>query len=63
MDQKTFSLIAGIVFAIVALAHLWRITQGWEVTISGTLIPMGASWAALVVAGVLAVCGLRLGLR
>jgi hypothetical protein len=30
MDQKTFSIAAGIIFAVVALFHLVRIYMDWH---------------------------------
>src|SRR6516164_3949885 len=63
MDAKTFSLVAGVIFAVVALFHLVRIFLEWTVTIGDWSIPMWASWIALVVAGGLALLGLRLSER
>jgi len=63
MDQRTFSLIAGIIFLLVALAHLWRLTQGWDIVAYGTAIPLWTSWVALIITGVLAFYGLRFGTR
>jgi hypothetical protein len=33
MDEKTFSLVAGAIFAVVALFHLVRIFMEWTVII------------------------------
>jgi hypothetical protein len=33
MDAKTFSLVAGVIFAVVALLHLVRIFMQWTVVI------------------------------
>ena len=63
MDAKTFSLVAGVIFAGVALFHLARIVMDWSVIIGDWSIPMWASWIALVVAGGLALLGLRLSER
>jgi len=63
MDQKTFSLVAGLIFAMVALFHLMRIFAEWTVIIRDWSIPMWVSWIALVVAGGLALLGLRLSER
>jgi len=63
MDAKTFSLVAGVIFAVVALAHLARIVMDWSVIIRDWSIPMWVSWVALVVAGGLALLGLRLSQR
>ena len=63
MDEKTFSLVAGLIFAAVALFHLVRIFAEWTVIIGDWSIPMWVSWIALVVAGGLALLGLRLSER
>jgi hypothetical protein len=63
MDQKTFTLLAGVIFAIVALAHLLRIFMGWPIVIDNWTAPMWLSWIALVIAGVLSYFGLTLGSR
>ena len=63
MDQKAFSLVAGLIFAMVALFHLMRIFAEWTVIIRDWSIPMWVSWIALVVAGSLALLGLRLSER
>jgi len=63
LSQKTYSFISGIIFAVVALVHLWRIAAGWEVIAYGTVIPMWVSWTGMIVAGILAFCGLSFGLR
>jgi hypothetical protein len=39
MDEKTFSLVAGIIFALVALLHLVRIFMEWPVMIGDWSIP------------------------
>ena len=59
MDTKTFSLAAGVIFAVVALFHLARIFMEWTVIIGDWSLPMWVSWIALVVAGGLALLGLR----
>jgi Mn2+/Fe2+ NRAMP family transporter len=63
MEAKTFSLVAGVIFAVVALAHLVRIVMDWSVIIGDWSIPMWVSWVALIVAGGLSLVGLRLSQR
>jgi hypothetical protein len=63
MDAKTFSLGAGVIFAVVALLHLVRILMEWTVVIGDWSVPKSVSWVALIVAGGLALLGLRLGQR
>jgi hypothetical protein len=61
MDHKTFSVVAGVIFALVALLHLLRIYMGWPVVIGSWTVPMWVSW--IVVAGGLSYFGLSLATR
>jgi hypothetical protein len=63
MDRKTFFIVAGVIFAAVALFHLMRIYMDWPVMIGGWSVPMWVSWIGLIVAGSLAFFGLRLASR
>jgi NADH:ubiquinone oxidoreductase subunit F (NADH-binding) len=60
IDQKTFALVAGAIFAVVALLHLVRIALGWPVVIGSWTVPIWVSWIGLVAAGGLGYVGLRL---
>jgi AbiV family abortive infection protein len=59
MDRKTYFLVAGIIFTLVALFHLVRIYMDWPVVIADWSVPKWVSWVALIVAGGLAVLGFR----
>jgi hypothetical protein len=63
MDQKQFSLVAGAIFAVVAVVHLLRIYLGWPVVIDNWLAPMWVSWIGVIIAGGLSYLGLRLATR
>jgi len=63
MTQKIYSLISGILFTLVALSHLGRIVQGWDITAAGTVVPMWVSWIGLVITAILASFGLKFGLK
>ena len=63
MDQKTFFLVAGVIFALVAACHILRIYMGWPVVIAGWAAPMWVSWIGLVVTGGLSYFGLSLAMR
>jgi hypothetical protein len=52
--MKPFTTIAVAVFAIMALAHLFRLVSGFEVAVDGKSLPIWASAIGLVVAGTLA---------
>lgn len=53
--MKPFTLIAVIVFSLVAVAQATRLVLGWEVTINGISIPIWVSAVAFIVAAGLAV--------
>jgi hypothetical protein len=60
MIDKLFHLIAGTIFALVALLQALRIYMGWPVVIGGWSAPMWVSWIAIVVAGSLSYFALTL---
>jgi hypothetical protein len=59
MNRKTYCLVAGAIFAVVALFHLVRIFEEWPVMIADWSVPKSVSWVALIVAGGLALLGFR----
>lgn len=59
MNSRTYCLVSGVLFTLVALAHLWRIIGDIPVTLGGDSVPMAASWFGLVVPGLLAVWAFR----
>lgn len=63
MKQKTFSLVAGLIFLVMAILHILRLTIGWHVVIADWIIPMWVSWIALPIAGFLSYEGFRLSRR
>ena len=60
MSQRTFSLIAGVVFGLIALGHVLRIVFGWSLAVQDFPVPMWASWIAALIMGYLAYEGFRL---
>jgi hypothetical protein len=53
--MKPFTSVASVVFGLVALAQLLRITLGWEVRIAAVSIPLWVSVIACLIAATLAV--------
>ena len=49
--RKPFTTIAAIVFAIMALAHLYRLVAPFELVIGSCHVPQWVSIVALIVAG------------
>jgi hypothetical protein len=59
LSKNTFSLVAGTIFLIVALAHALRFVFKWEVIIAGWQVPMWLSGVAIVIAAYLAYEGFQ----
>ena len=53
--MKPFTKIAIAVFSLVAVLHLLRLVFGWEVIVSGIIIPLWVSVIGFLAAGLLAV--------
>ena len=52
--MKPFTTIAVALFTLIAIVHLVRLFVGWEVIVSGFVIPVWWSALGLVIAGGLA---------
>ena len=60
MNRKTFSLVTGAIFSVIAVLHLLRAVLGWNAVIGSFTIPMWLSWVALVVTVYLAYTAFKL---
>ena len=60
MSHKSYALVAGMVFSLVAVGHILRLVYEWPVHMAGWALPMWASWMGLLVAGFLGIAGLNL---
>ncbi len=54
MKTKTLLSVTAVIFAIIALLHLWRALMGIPAVFGTWSVPMWLSWAAFVVASYLA---------
>jgi uncharacterized membrane protein len=59
MAQRTYLLVAGIIFSLVAILHALRLLRGWHVVIGDLSVPVWISWIGLAIAAYLAYEGLR----
>ena len=59
MGHKEYCAVSGVLFALVALAHLLRIAYGMDVQIDDYSVPMFVSWIGFIVPGALAVWAFR----
>ena len=61
--MKPFTTFAAAIFALMALAHAYRLATNCEVAIGGTVLPLWVSWIGLAVTALLAVMLWREGRR
>jgi hypothetical protein len=52
--MKPFTRIAAVVFSVVAILHLLRLSSHWQVVVNGIIIPQWFSILGFFVAAVLA---------
>ena len=57
--RRPFTVIAALLFLIMAAVHAYRLATGFEVSIHGSAVPMMVSWIAIAVTGLLGVMLLR----
>ena len=63
MNQKTFSLVSGLIFLLIAVIHVLRLAFKWEVILNGWAVPMWVSAIAIVTTAYLAFESLKLSRR
>ncbi len=63
MDNKTYLLISGAIFGLVAVGHILRVMFNWSFAMGGWNAPMSASWIALFVAAAMCVWAISLAAK
>ena len=63
LREKTYLLVAGVVFGVVALAHLLRVFAGTDLVIADWVVPLWLSWVGVVVTTYLSYMSLHLAIR
>lgn len=53
--MKPFTIVAAVVFSIIAVIHLLRLFFHWEVTVNGAIVPIWVSIPGVIIPGVLAI--------
>ncbi len=53
--NRPFTLLAAVIFALMALVHLYRIVTHFQIILGSHTVPMSASWIAIAITGLLAV--------
>ena len=52
--RHPFTMLAAAIFAVMALAHAYRLAVGFDVSVAGTHLPQSISWIALAITALLA---------
>lgn len=60
MNSKQYITISGLLFCLVALAHLLRVVYSLPIQVEAYSVPMVASWIGFIVPGALALWALRI---
>ena len=60
MTHKTYCTVSGVLFSLVALAHLLRIVNGMSIQVDEYAVPMLVSWIGFIVPAALATWALRI---
>jgi len=60
MSTRVYLLISGIIFGLVAVAHLLRVVNRWELVLGPWSLPMWVSWLGTVVPALLCIWAFRL---
>jgi hypothetical protein len=63
MSHKTYFLVCGAIFFVVATAHLTRLIVVWEIAIAGWTVPHWVSIPGLIIPGILSAWGFILASR
>ena len=63
LKERTFLMVAGIIFGVIAAAHFLRIFFGADVDILGWSVPLWLSWIGTTITAYLSYMSLHLALR
>jgi hypothetical protein len=62
MGYKNYCVVSGVLFSLVAIAHLLRIVYGMSIQVDEYVVPMLVSWVGLIVPAGLAFWAFRINL-
>lgn len=60
MAHKKYCVVSGVLFSLVALAHLLRLAYGMTVQIDEITVPMFVSWVGFIVPAALSIWAFRI---
>jgi hypothetical protein len=62
-SEKTLLMISGVVFLVVALAHLLRLALGIDIALGDFMVPVWLSWFGVVVTAYLSYSSFHFAMR
>lgn len=62
-SERTLLLVAGVIFLLVALAHLARLAFGLDVALGDFAVPLWLSWVGVIIAAYLSYSSFHFALR
>ncbi|MDE1925475.1 MAG: hypothetical protein KGH79_04880 [Patescibacteria group bacterium] len=63
LRERSYLMVAGIIFTIVALAHLWRLFSSASLVIVGWEVPLWLSWFGVMITAYLAYTSFYFAMR
>ena len=63
LKERTFLLVAGVFFGIIAVAHLVRLLTGADISIMDWAVPLWLSWIGTAVTAYLSYMSFHLSMR
>lgn len=60
MAHKNYCVVSGVLFSLVALAHLLRVVYGMSVQVDEFVVPMFVSWVGFAIPAALSFWAFRL---
>jgi len=60
MRHKEYCAVSGVLFSLVAIAHLFRVVYGMSVHVDEFAVPMFVSWIGFIVPAALAIWAFRI---
>ena len=63
MSAKRYCILSGVLFGLIALAHLLRLVNQTPAQLGSWTVPFWLSWLGLIVPGFLCIWALRLGAK
>lgn len=60
MNHSQYCVVSGLLFSLVALAHLLRVIYGVQIKVDDVMVPMAVSWVGFILPVALAFWAFRL---